>query len=154
MSDLPERALIGSLLHLPIADVRQVRDCFERDDLDDPRLRTVVDLIDDCVRRDIRPDPVTVFAAGQTTGIVPAAGLNALGKLLQDVHADVPHPKWARMYATAVVEASVRRRIIATSQRLLQAADGDSWESVTDVARSECEAVLAAVARMDRRVTA
>lgn len=153
MAELPERALIGSLLHLPIDDVRKIRGDFERDDLDDARLRIVVDLIDNCLARDVAPDAITVFAAGFSSGLVPAAGLNQLGRLLQDIHGEVPHPLWAGMYAAAVVELAVRRQLIATSVRLTQAADSESWESVTDVAKSECEAVLTAVARLDRRVT-
>lgn len=153
MVDLPERALIGALLHLPIEDTREIRGQFLRDDLDDARLRIVVDLIDNCLSRNVRPDPVTVFTAGFSSGKVPAAGLNALGKLLQEIHGEVPHPLWAGMYAAAVVELSVRRRLIATSVRLSQAADSESLESVTDVARTEAEAVLAAVARLDKRVT-
>ncbi len=137
---IDERALIGALLHLPLSAAIEVRTDFERDDLDDPRLQIIVDLIDDCLSRNVRPDCAVVLATARTSAKVPATRLSELGHLLIVLAAEVPFPAAAAVYAAGVVEASVRRRIKEAATRLEQASGAELTAALTVVA-NECQAL-------------
>jgi len=136
-----ERALVGALLHLPLTAAIEVRAEFDREDLDDARLRIVVDLIDDCIGRNLRPDAAVVLAAGRTSALVPPSRLGELGYLLICLVEEVPHPASASVYALGVVEASVRRRIKESATRLEQAAAVELTAALAVVA-DECDALV------------
>ena len=144
---LDERALIGALLHLPLSTATEVRAEFDREDLDDARLRIVVDLIDDCIGRNLRPDAAVVLAAGRTSALVPPSRLGELGYLLICLVEEVPHPSAGSFYALAVVEASVRRRIAEAATRLEQASSAELTAALAVVA-DECAALVDCASRI------
>jgi replicative DNA helicase len=138
---LDERALVGALLHLPLSGVAAVRPDFDRDDLDDPRLRIILDLVDDCTNRAVRPDPAVVFATARTSALVPTHQLGELGHLLIELNEEVPLPAAAPIYAAGVVEASVRRRIAEAATRLQQASTSELNAALLVVA-DECQSLV------------
>ncbi len=153
MADLDERALIGALLQLPKQAVIEVRTDFERDDLDDPRLRIIVDLIDDCLSRNVQPDCAVVLAAARTSAKVPGARLSELGHLLIELASEVPIPVAVSAYAAGVIEASVRRRIKEAATRLEQAS-GAEFSAALTVVTDECSALTECTKRILKEKTA
>lgn len=150
MTDTNERALIGALLSLAVPGAKKARSLFDRDDLDDPRHRVVLDLIDHCLAEDRPADPAAVFAAARTTALVDDSRLGQVGALLADLHTSLAHAHWAHIYAAGVIEASVRRRLREASQRLLQAADTSDLSAAMRVTSAEAVALSACVARIQQ----
>lgn len=153
MSALDEASLVGALLWLPIEDVRAARELFDVDDLDDPRHRIIVCLVDHCVASGVTPDPAAVFAAARSTGQVEGHKLGQLGGVLQARYGEVAHPRWFEVYANGVVEASVRRKLRATGERLMQVADAADVVSVAAVVGSEAQALATCAARICGQVS-
>lgn len=151
MTDVIEGSAVGALLHLNEDQVREARSVFERDDLDDMRLRIVVDLIDAVLTRGARPDPATVLAEARTCAAVPTARLGELGKLLVDLYESVPHPGMAAHYCRAVVEAGVRRHIETSAQRIEQAASANDLTTTCEVLRGEIVSLAIALGRLEGR---
>ncbi len=139
-SSLDERALVGSLMLLPRNQIIEVRSMFDLDDLDDLRLQIIVQLVDDCLARNVTPDSAAVLATARTTAKVPATRLSELGHLLIALAAEVPIPAAASVYAAGVIEASVRRRIKEAATRLEQASGAELTAALTVVA-DECSAL-------------
>jgi replicative DNA helicase len=115
-----ERALVGALLHLNLTEATTVRAEFQADDLDDPRLRIIVGLIDRCLDESVIPDSAAVLTAGRTSAAVTASRLSEVGHLLITLTVECPIPASASVYALGIVEASVRRRIMEAATRLDQ----------------------------------
>lgn len=155
MADLVERALVGSLLLAPDATrARQVRGLFEPDDLADARLRVVVELVDSCLAAGAAPDPAAVFGVARSAGVVPGSRLGDLGRLLTELVAQVAVPASAPLYAAQVVEASVRRRMRESGQRLLQAAESKDLDTAIGVAVGECRALTDVAERVHGKAVA
>lgn len=148
---LVERAAVGALLLLSLADVTDVLALLRDDDPADPRLRVVLQLVREIATAGDRPDAAAVWRHAQATGAVRTTRLGALGALLAELtNADtVPVPLSARANAAAVVEAAVRRRVVEAADRLRQAADVADAATLPEVAGAE----LAAVATACRRLT-
>lgn len=146
----PERALVGALLLLPVADGRRLLGVVRDDDPADPRLRTVLAAVRELVADDVRPDPVAVHARLRAEGRVTTAGLAGLAVLLAELTSveSVPVPLAARAYARAVVEESVRRRVTEAADRLRQVADNGGTESLVRVVAGELSDAVAAVSRL------
>jgi hypothetical protein len=149
MTALDERALVGALLSLPVDGVLAARELFDLDDLDDARHRVILVLVDHCVDLGVRPDPAAVFAAARSTGQVPSHKLGLLGALLGDLYGAVGHPQWYEIYARGVVEASVRRKVRATAERLTQAADAADVGTVAHIAAIESLSLAANAGRLN-----
>jgi replicative DNA helicase len=142
-----ERALIGALLNLNLTDATRIRGEFQTNDLDDPKLRVIVGLIDHCLACQTVPDSAAVLAAARTTADVPATRLGEIGHMLITLAQECPIPASASVYAMGVVEASTRRRIGEAATRLQQAANADLTTAL-DVVTSECLALTAATNRI------
>lgn len=148
---LVERAAVGALLLLPLADVTDVLALLRDDDPADPRVRVVLRLVRAVAEAGDRPDAAAVWRFAQATGAVRTTRLGALGALLAELtNAEtVPVPLSARANATAVVEAAVRRRVVEAADRLRQAADVADVDTLPGVVGTE----LAAIATECRRLT-
>jgi replicative DNA helicase len=142
-----ERALIGALLNLNLTDATRIRGEFRATDLNDPRLRVIVGLVDHCLASQTVPDSAAVLAAARTTADVPASRLSELGHMLITLAMECPIPASASVYALGVVEASTRRRIKEAADRLNQAASADLTTAL-DVVTSECLSLTAATNRI------
>lgn len=150
MADLPEHALIGSLMLLTdrVSDVRAL---FDADDLDDPRCRVVLGLIDGLISSGITPDASTVFAAARTSGVM-GDKLSRLGPFLVELVGSVAVPESAPLLAASVVEASTRRRIDNSATRLTQVAASGSLVALIETVTNECRALTTARSRLELQV--
>lgn len=128
-----ERNYLGALLHLPAPAVRAVLADVPEDAFSDTRLRLVHRLVDELVRRDVRPDPGTVHAHAARTGAVPVTNLPGLAALLAELLTSVPLPTSVKTYGRAVVEDWCRRRITEHAPRLIQAAESNDISDLADV---------------------
>ncbi|MDP9427396.1 MAG: hypothetical protein M3Q47_00275 [Actinomycetota bacterium] len=134
----PERALLGATLQ----GAAQVLDCIRDDDLADPRLHVVAEIVRQLADAGIRPDPVTALAHARATGTVTRAGaVQEFALLLHELIAECPLPSSARFYAVAVLDEAVRRRVAEAGTRLAQAAEGESLESLVALVDAEHRAV-------------
>ncbi len=134
----PGRALIGAALH----GAFQALDYIVDDDLADPRLHVVAEVIRQLADAGIRPDPTTVLAHARATGTVSRAdAVQAFALLLHELFAECPVPASARFYAVAVLDEAIRRRVTEAGTRLAQAAEGDSLVSLLTLVDAEHHAV-------------
>lgn len=147
-NDPSERAFIGALLHLPAAHVVPLIGYVQADDLSDPRLRVVYRLAGELAVGGTSPDPATVHGHARTSGAVPNADLASLTGLLVDLLTEVPVPQAAASYARAVVEASVRRRVVMAATRLSQAAEGADLDTLSHLVADETYSLTVALARL------
>lgn len=148
VTTLDEKALVGSLLWLRGPELESVRAMFTRDDLADPRHQVVLDLIDACIAADIPTDPATAVHVARTTGLVSGYRLGQLGTLLLELHGATAHPRWAHIYATAVLEASTRRAIQRSAQRLEQAAAVDDFTDALATVTDQVHALAGCIGRI------
>ncbi len=144
----PERALVGAVLYLPADAAARVLDLFRDEDLTDPRLYVVAEVIRQLTDAGIRPDPTTVLAHARATGTVSRAdAAQEFALLLHELFAECPVPASARFYAVAVLNEAIRRRVTEAGVRLAQAAAGDSLESLLALVDAEHQAVRELVDR-------
>lgn len=149
MADLGERALVGCLLNASVGQAREWLTLFTVEDLDEAKLRLIVELIAECVSRGQQPSADVVFTTARLTGKVGASGLSSLSAELVDLTASAVLAQWAPMHAAGVVEASLRRRARQTATRLEQAAETASTEALLAVIEAEAVELVTAMRRVD-----
>lgn len=135
-------AFLGAVLHqdrlFAGAFLRRVTE----DDLADPRHRAIFRLAVDLVNRGEAPDPTAVFAEAQRRGDIHGEQRSsALSKLLIDLFTRCPIPNAGDHYAIAVLDGSLRRRILQAGQRLAQVAEESGLEDAMTVVERELQAV-------------
>jgi replicative DNA helicase len=133
------RALLGAAL---LSGATQVLDLLQDGDLADERLRVVAGVIRGMGGSGIPVDATTVLARARSTGTVtrPAA-VQGLAVLLAELIGECPNPASARWYAAAVLEDALRRRTAEAGERLIQAAEVESLESLLKLVDREYRAV-------------
>lgn len=146
----PARATVGAMLLLPLDDVRQVLAVVEDTDPDDPRLRAVLGFIRALAEEGRRPDAITVLSHARASGEVRSSSVTPLAVLLTEVATveECPVPLAVGVYARALVEHAVRRRITEAAERLRNVADTGSGEGLHLVVEVECAAMVRAVSRL------
>jgi replicative DNA helicase len=150
--DLPAEAFVGALLHLPAERVIRLARVVGDGDLFDPKLDLVRRLAVELAERGVAPDPAAVSAHARSTGSVSAANVAQLTALLVDLHTGCPIPGQADVYAAAVVEEAVRRRVREAAVRLTQAAADVGVHRLVEIVTAESQAMHAATARLPRRL--
>ena len=134
----PSRALVGAALH----GAAEALELVHEENLADPRLQVVAEVIRQLTDAGIRPDPTTVLAHARATGTVSSvAAVQAFALLLHELFAECPVPGSARFYAAAVLDEAIRRRVTEGGIRLAQAAEGDSLGSLLVLVDTEHQAV-------------
>ena len=134
----PERAFIGALLWLPVESAARAAALVESDDLADPRLRVVVQLVRDVAADGAAPDPVVILAHARAAGTVRTAhAIKSLAELLADLYADCPLAASVGYYAAAVLDGSLRRRCALLGERIGQIADSASLAELVRVVGAE-----------------
>ena len=105
----PERAFIGALLWLPVESAGRTAELVEPEDLADPRLRVVLQLVRDVVADGgTPPDPVVCMAHARRSGTVSTAhALKALAELLANLYGGCPLAASVGWYAGAVLDLSL-----------------------------------------------
>lgn len=149
VADLSERALVGCLLNASVGQAREWLTLFTADDLDDVKLRLIVELIAGCAAGGRTPSADVVFAAGRSTGEVWASGLPAFSAELVDLATNTAMAAWAPLHAAEVVAASLRRRASQTATRLGQAAETASTEALLAVIETEAIELVTAMHRVN-----
>jgi len=123
----PEAAYVGALLWLPVDRAGHAADLVQYEDLTDPRLRVLLQLVRDVTADGAAPDPVVVLAHARATGIVSTAhGIKQLAELLAELLADLyagcPLAGSVGHYAGSVLDGSLRRRCALLADRIGQVA--------------------------------
>ena len=133
------RALLGAAL---LSGATQVLDILQDGDLADERLRVVAGVIRGMVGSGIPVDATTVFARARCTGTVTGRdAVQGLAVLLAELIGECPNPASAGWYAAAVLEDALRRRTAEAGERLTQAAEEESLESLLRLVDREHRAV-------------
>ncbi len=140
----PARALVGAALH----GAPGVLDLIRDDDLADPRLQVVAGVARELAEAGIAPDPTTVLAHAQATGMVTRADVVCgFALLLAELYGECPTPASAHWYAAAVLDEALRRRCAELSTRIGQAAELESLGSLLALIGTEAAAVRELAAR-------
>lgn len=147
-ADLMESAFIGAILHSPAKRVLEIARTFSASDLGDPGKRLIFELALELAQDGVAPDPVQVMALARNSGRINAQQSPAATGLVIDWYTSVPIPAAISYYARAVIELSVRRRIIEATTRLSQAADASSFDTLCDLISTESGAMTTATRRL------
>jgi len=147
-SDLNEKAFVGALLHLPPGRVTALGQLVHEAELSDPRLRVVFKIALDLAAKGEQPDPAKVHGAARTSGAVVNQNLPSLASLLVDLLTNCPNPFAAEYYGRNVLEASLRRRVVAVATRLMQAAEDSSLEALCGVIEESTTSLALATQRL------
>jgi replicative DNA helicase len=140
----PARALVGAALH----GAPGVLDLIRDDDLADPRLQVVAGVVRELAEAGIAPDPTTVLAHAQATGMVTRADVVCgFALLLAELYGECPTPASAHWYAAAVLDEALRRRCAELSTRIGQAVESESLGSLLALIGTEAAAVRELAAR-------
>jgi replicative DNA helicase len=140
----PARALVGAALH----GAPGVLDLIRDDDLADPRLQVVAGVVRELAEAGIAPDPTTVLAHAQATGMVTRADVVCgFALLLAELYGECPTPASAHWYAAAVLDEALRRRCAELSTRIGRAAELESLGSLLALIGTEAAAVRELAAR-------
>lgn len=150
-ADLMESAFIGAILHSPAKRVLEIALTVSPSDLADPAKRLIFELALELAQTGLAPDPVVVMALARNSGRINAQQDSAATGLVIDWFTSVPIPAAVGHYARAVIELSVRRRIIEATTRLSQAADGSSFDTLCDLISTESGAMNTATRRLSVR---
>ncbi len=147
-TSLAERSFIGALLHRSAEDVIEAATRVRKGDFADPRLAAIYA---GCVRvaaTGQAPTPPAVDAHLRAAGEVRGSDRAAVVALLADLYGEVPIPAAVHSYGRAVVEAAVRRAVLASSVRVTRAADEAPVDVLHRVAIDEANALVIAVLRL------
>lgn len=146
----PARAAIGACLMLPLPDVRRILEVVADTDPDDPRLRVLLVLVRSLADQGRRPDAASVVAYARSTGTVRSSEVTGLALLVSELVAveGCPIPSAGGVYALALVEHAVRRRIGEAAERLRIAAEESSLDGLAHAVEVEGEAMHSAVGRL------
>lgn len=138
-----ERAYIGALLLLPAAPAAAAAALVGPPDLEDPRMRVVMQLVRDVTARGVAPDPVVCLSHARASGAVTTAhAITALAGLLHELYAECPLPASVAYYAVAVLDESLRRRCVELGERIRQAGESASLAELVRVVGAEVHAVV------------
>jgi replicative DNA helicase len=130
-SDLNEKAFVGALLHLPPGRVTALGELVHEAELSDPRLRIIFKIALDLAAKGEQPDPAKIHGAARTSGAVVNQNLSSLASLLVDLLTNCPNPFAAEYYGRNVLEASLRRSVVAVATKLYQAAEDSGLEMLS-----------------------
>jgi replicative DNA helicase len=145
-----EKALVGAML-IDRAPLELLELLDDDVDLTLPTLRTVVAAIRRLVIAGTPVDPVTVLGELRRSGeTVTAAGQGDVGLLLIEYAEASPVPASARHYFQAVVEASLRRRLLEVGTRLAQMASSSALDDVRRRYLADVVTTAGLYARLDR----
>ncbi len=134
----PERAFIGALLWLPVESAGRTAELVEPEDLADPRLRVVLQLVRDVSADGVAPDPVVCLAHARRSGTVSTAhALKALAELLANLYGGCPLAASVGWYAGAVLDGALRRRCALLGERIGQVAESAALTELFRVVGSE-----------------
>lgn len=148
-----ERALIGALLLLPVSRVHSVLGSIEDEDFSSPPLRIVVQAIRRLAAEGAPVDTVAVQVHLRSAGDVSAASMGNLSLLLAElVSVDtVPLPEAVDLYASAVVEEAVRRKLVDLAAGVQDLAVQGPREHISDHVSALASLMRDATRRLGRR---
>jgi len=131
------------LLWLPADRAAHAADLVQYEDLADPRLRVVLQLVRDVAADGVAPDPVAVLAhARRTAAVSTTHATKQLAELLADLYAAVPLPGSVAVYAAGVLDAALRSRCALLGERIAQIAESAALAELVRVVGAEVLAVL------------
>ncbi len=140
----PERAFLGCLLHLPARTAADALTLAAPEDFGDPQVAVIAGVCRRLAVADVDPDPVAVFAYIRHHAVVTGVdAIRAAALVIAEVYAACPVPAAWRVYASAVLDESLRRRCTVLGTRIAQAANGESLNSLLALLAAEVAAVRA-----------
>jgi replicative DNA helicase len=144
-----EQALVGAMLiaREPLELLAFLR---EDTDLTLPALQLIVGAIRRLIAAGSPVDFVTVLGELRRTGeTVTAAGQTDVGLLLVQYAEAAPVPLSARWYGIAVLEAALRRSVLAYGTRLAQRASSADLADLLETVETDLSAIRAIRSRLD-----
>lgn len=133
-----EQATVGALI-LAMPTVRQrILDAVRDDDFADPRCRFAVTTVRRMTAEGVPVDQVTLVGYVHRHALLAAGGPRVnLATWLAETCNLAPVPGSGTWYATAVVEASTRRKLAAAAGRIAAITEGGSVEEINQVVRQQ-----------------
>lgn len=146
---LAERAFVGCLFWLSVAEGRAATTAVADTDLGDPHLRGVLAACRSLLASGRRADPALV-APNMVRAGLPATLAGRVNGLVAELIAEPLAPECWQMYATEVLGAAAARQVEVTDVHLHQAA-GECREVVAlrEFVAAESRALLAELARVE-----
>jgi replicative DNA helicase len=139
-----EASFVGALMFLPAPTALDALSLVQAEDFADPRLATIAEACRALAEQGVAPDPAAVLGHVRTCALVTGAeALRSLALLLTDLYGSVPTPASVRWYRRTFLEGAMRRRAQVLAERVAQAAEHDTIESLLALIVAEVQAVLA-----------
>lgn len=144
---IAERHFLGALLHLSGDEARSAVALVFPTDLADPQLRAILTAARVLVADGHDPSPALIVPRMMALGLVTRDRAGLASALVVDLVVDTPVVASWPAWAVEILRESARRTIVETSNRAMQAADGDDLMVALDVLTAGLAAVHEAIRR-------